>query len=196
MPPKKSLAAREMDETPAENGLGAGDAEKDEEVETNIFRTEILAGKRKRETPANVTHFNSWILAHFEAQADSQLRMGRVFDKYQDYCADHGYPIVEQPQFGKLFKDHFPTGAVLKDGSIYSSAKLIKKKKDESKEKPKADSLNLKMRDVIEIGIREFKNPKKGIQFSALKKILASKYPALRLDLRPGVLLSALSREV
>ena len=61
MPPKKSKAAREMENGSTGSGKGVnGAAEEADERKVDIFKVEILNSKRERTVPVYETVFNTW----------------------------------------------------------------------------------------------------------------------------------------
>ena len=62
MPPKKSKAARELEDHPTGKGKGMNGEAKEDSPERNvdIFKVEILDSKRERTVPLYETVFNTW----------------------------------------------------------------------------------------------------------------------------------------
>ncbi len=60
MPPKKSKAARALDEPAPEPKDQNGAPASEEPEKKNIFKVEIIHTKRERTVPQHETHFQSW----------------------------------------------------------------------------------------------------------------------------------------
>lgn len=215
MPPKKSKAARKTDiledraaggephELPDQNGH-ADDAGKvsdvasssglDQEVQVNIFKEEIVEGKRKRNAPVAEQTLLDWLKKNFVEKENGCLSKNDMYQSYLEFCSSAATFAMDFIFFHKAVNQMFPKGMALVEDSPYTDAIREQKPKKKSTSKIQADSLNLKMKDIIKETIVELGDPRKGIMFSVIKNHIAGKHPALRVDLRTNFLKNAVIR--
>ncbi|XP_067673713.1 heterochromatin protein 1-binding protein 3-like [Haliotis asinina] len=155
----------------------------------------ILLEKRKRTIPPSEQKLIDWMEANLESKEECRVSLNSLYDYYGEACSFDGTTVVDQPMFNKRITDKFGKAFALKESSPYKG--LIKEKKSKGKGSTvKADTLKIKMKDIIEEAIKEAGNPVKGVRFFSLKQYIACNYPALRVDLRPAYLKVALERGV
>lgn len=198
MPPKKSRAAREHHEATADIEAppdNVSDEVSEETPVVNIFSAELMIGKRKRQLPPGEQHLKDWLGKHFEEKEELRVNISDAYDAYLQSCTETGAFAVEQGFMMRVMKEIFSSGiAVKEDSSIKEDIRQKKAKK--KSDQVKAPSLQLKMKDIIEETLKEMENPMKGVSFRIIKQHIAGNYPALRLDIRPKKLKSALERGV
>jgi len=199
LPPKKSKAARSMDkaiENGDANAENAGDKDSDDDfVEVNVFTQNIvLEGKRERKAPKGSLKLKEWMAANLEEKEDVNYKMGDLYEAYLEGCVSDGTPGVPLNEFMKDLKKEFAKGFAIKESSPYNGVIKARKARKPKGDKPKAASLKLKMKDIISRILQELGNPMKGIRFPTLKMHISAKYPALRIDVRPGILKNSLMR--
>ncbi|XP_046579064.1 eukaryotic translation initiation factor 5B-like [Haliotis rubra] len=155
----------------------------------------ILLEKRKRTIPPSEQKLIDWMEANLESKEECRVSLNSLYDYFGEACSFDGTAVVDQPMFNKRITDKFGKAFALKESSPYKG--LIKEKKSKGKGSTvKADTLKIKMKDIIEEAIKEAGNPVKGVRFFSLKQYIACNYPALRVDLRPAYLKVALERGV
>lgn len=156
----------------------------------------ILLEKRKRTIPPGEQKLMDWLSEHVESREGSCVSFQILYDYFTDFCAQQDSPVtIDTAQFNRVVRDKFGKEVGIQDSSPYKG--LIKEVKPKPKStKVKAESLNMKMRDIIEEVLKEIGNPTNGVQFRTIKTTTANKYPALQIDLLPNKLLSALERGV
>lgn len=216
VPPKKSKAARKTDlsdETPGaestevqeQNGHAddpgkgsdaASGSGQDQEAPVNIFQQQIVEGKRKRNAPLAEQTLQDWLKKNFVEKENAFLLLNDMYQSYLEACSSVAAFAMDYTNFHKAVTLMFPKGQALVEDSPYKDTIREKKPKKKSTTKIQADSLHLKMKDIIKEAITDLGNPRKGIGFSAIKNLVAGKFPALRVDLRVNILKNAIFREL
>ncbi|GAB1598895.1 heterochromatin protein 1-binding protein 3-like [Argonauta hians] len=154
----------------------------------------VLTEKRKRNVPAADLKLMEWLDDNFEERDSTSISMLILYDYYAETCQLNASKVVDIPNFKKIVRQKFGKGIGIKETSAYKG--LLKEKKPKKKPTVQAESLRLKMKDIIDEALKESGNPKKGVRFHWLKQYIGAKYPALRVDLKPGLLKVALERGV
>ncbi|XP_014773825.1 heterochromatin protein 1-binding protein 3 [Octopus bimaculoides] len=154
----------------------------------------VLTEKRKRNVPAAELKLMEWLDDNFEERDSTSISMLILYDYYAETCQLDASKVVDIPNFKKIVRQKFGKGIGIKETSAYKG--LLKEKKPKKKPTVQAESLRLKMKDIIDEALKESGNPKKGVRFHWLKQYIGAKYPALRVDLKPGLLKVALERGV
>lgn len=154
----------------------------------------VLTEKRKRNIPAADLKLMEWLDDNFEEKESSSISILTLYDYYAETCQLNASKVVDIPNFRKIVRQKFGKGIGIKETSAYKG--LLKEKKPKKKPTVQAESLRLKMKDIIDEALKESGNPKKGVRFHWLKQYIGAKYPALRVDLKPGLLKVALERRV
>lgn len=152
--------------------------------------------KRKRSVPPGEQKLTDWLTEHIESREGANVSNQILYEYFTDFCAQENSPVtIESAHFYRVIKDKFGKEVGIKESSPYKG--LIKETKPKPKQmKVKAESLNKKMKDIIEEVLKETGNPTCGIRFPNLKMAIANKYPALQVDLIPHKLVAALERGV
>ncbi|XP_060071468.1 heterochromatin protein 1-binding protein 3-like [Ylistrum balloti] len=175
---------------PAEEPPAASKAVK---PKAKFLEAEVLFEKRKRTIPPAELRAGTWLDDNLEVKEGMNVSLVALYDYYTETCVLEEGKVVDVPVFNRLVKDKFGKDYGLKEDSALKG--LVKERKhSDKKPKVQAESLNLKMKDILEEIINEAKNPNKGLRFQTLKKNISVKYPALQLDIKPQKLLSALNR--
>ncbi|XP_033746136.1 heterochromatin protein 1-binding protein 3-like [Pecten maximus] len=158
-----------------------------------FLEAEVLFEKRKRTIPPAELRAGTWLDDNLEVKEGINVSLVALYDYYTETCVLEEGKVVDVPVFNRLVKDKFGKDYGVKEDSALKG--LVKERKhSDKKPKVQAESLNLKMKDILEEIINEAKNPNKGLRFQTLKKNISVKYPALQLDMKPQKLLSALNR--
>lgn len=158
-----------------------------------FLEAEVLFEKRKRTTPPAELRAGTWLDDNIEVKEGINVSLPALYDYYTEMCVIEDGKVVDVTVFNRLVKDKFGKDFGVKEDSALKGL-LKERKHSDKKPKVQAESLNLKMKDILEEIINEAKNPNKGLRFQTLKKNISVKYPALQLDMRPQKLLSALNR--
>ncbi|XP_071128994.1 heterochromatin protein 1-binding protein 3-like [Mytilus edulis] len=156
----------------------------------------VILEKRKRTVPPGEQQLTDWLTEHVESREGASVSYQTLFEYFTDFCAQQNIPVTVDPsQFNRDVKDKFGKEFGIKESSPYKG--LIREIKAKPKStKPKAESLTMKMRDIVEEILKETGNPTNGVRFPNIKVATANKYPALQVDLQPHKLLQALERGV
>ncbi|CAG2231109.1 unnamed protein product [Mytilus edulis] len=156
----------------------------------------VILEKRKRTVPPGEQQLTDWLTEHVESREGASVSYQTLFEYFTDFCAQQNIPVTVDPsQFNRDVKDKFGKEFGIKESSAYKG--LIREIKAKPKStKPKAESLTMKMRDIVEEILKETGNPTNGVRFPNIKVATANKYPALQVDLQPHKLLQALERGV
>ncbi|OWF51861.1 heterochromatin protein 1-binding protein 3-like [Mizuhopecten yessoensis] len=158
-----------------------------------FLEAEVLFEKRKRTIPPAELRAGTWLDDNLEVKEGINVSLVALYDYYTETCVLEEGKVVDVPVFNRLVKDKFGKDYGIKEDSALKG--LVKDRKhSDKKPKVQAESLNLKMKDILEEIINEAKNPNRGLRFQTLKKNISAKYPALQLDMKPQKLLSALNR--
>lgn len=154
---------------------------------------EIVTEKRKRTIPPQELRLTQWLEENIEKKDGITVSLPSLYECYTDMCQVEKALVVDVTDFNKHIKDKFGKTFGLTETSAYQG--IVKEKKlSDKKPKVQGETLNLKMKDILMEVINEAGNPIKGIRFFTLKQLVASKYPALQVEIYPNKLLSALQR--
>ncbi|KAL5019134.1 hypothetical protein ScPMuIL_004856 [Solemya velum] len=176
---------------PAANQDSHPPAKSSQKPKHNVLQAEVLYEKRKRTVPAAELKLQAWLVENFEKKEEVYISTTVMYEYFTESCLLEACNVVDIPHFNRVVREKLGKTFGLTETSIYKG--LIKERK-KMKPRVKAESLSLKMKDIIEEALKEAGNPKKGVRFGWVKNYIATKYPALRVDLQPKKLLSALER--
>lgn len=195
----KEPKPKKTDKPPEDKELKQKPSEDKEPKQTppeDIPDIPLVSEKRKRSVPPGEQKLTDWLADHVESREGACVSSQTLFEYFTDFCAQQNSPVtIESVHFNRVIKEKFGKEVGIKDTSPYKG--LIRETKPKPKQmKVKAESLNKKMKDIIEEILKETGNPTCGIRFPTLKMAVASKYPALQVDLQPQKLVSALERGV
>ncbi|CAH1775449.1 unnamed protein product [Owenia fusiformis] len=194
--PLKKLAAanRDMPEDKKAKENGADDQESDVES-VNVFKVEILDSKRERKEFPEKGMLNGWVSEHIVEKEEMKVNKNDLYDAYIDACMESNKPGVEIHILMKHINSECPKGFGINEKSpLYGKLKEFKNKPKTTK--VQGETMGLKIKDILAQAFEDLGNPKKGLRPLALRNHIAMRYPALRVDIHPNLVMNAINRGV
>jgi len=142
---------------------------------------DVLMEKRKRFVPPAELKLNEWLDNNLEKRTEETLNLTQLYNYFTEICQGDAGVIVDVVQFNQIIRRKYGKAFGLKEGSIYKS--VLKERKLNQEKKKAAGGISLK--DAAYEAINFYNNPWGGVRFFNLKQYIGSKYPGLRIDMRP-----------